>query len=77
MPFYEVTKDLRTKIWETLFKSFETYPNEVFDVIKNFKPMHHDLVPEIMDYDLSLLIPFISDKLSPKIFQIRIFLYMI
>ncbi len=75
LPFYEVTKKLRTKIWETLFESYETFPNEVFDVIKNFKPTHHDLVPEIMDYDLSLLIPFISDKLSPNIFKHAYFVH--
>lgn len=69
LPFYEVTKRLRTKIWETLFESYETFPDEVFNVIKDFKPIHHDLVPEIMDYDLSLLVPFVSMRLSPKIFK--------
>ena len=75
LPFYKVTKKLRTKIWETLFESYETFPDEVFDVIKDFKPTHHDLVPEIMDYDLSLLIPFISDKLSPNIFKHAYFVH--
>ncbi len=69
LPFYEVTKKLRTKIWKTLFNNYEKYPDEVFEVIKEFKPTHHDLVPEMMDYDLSLLVPFISEKLSPNIFK--------
>lgn len=69
LPFNEVIKELRKKIWETLFDNYEKYPNEVFEVLIEFKPTHHDLVPEIMDFDLSLLVPFISEKLSPNIFK--------
>lgn len=75
LPFYDVTKELRTKIWETLFDSYKTHPDEVFDVIKDFKPTHHELVPDIMDYDLSLLVPFISEKLSPTIFKHAYFVH--
>lgn len=66
LPFYEATKELRTKIWNTLFECFEKYPDKVFEVIKQFKPTHQDLVPVIMDFDLGLLIPFISKKFSPE-----------
>jgi len=69
LPFYEVTQKLRTKIWQTLFDKFATFPEEVFNVIKDFKPTHHDLVPEIMDFDLGILIPFISENLTPNNFQ--------
>lgn len=69
LPFYEVTQKLRTKIWQTLFDKFATFPEEVFNVIKDFKPTHHDLVPEIMDFDLGILIPFISENLIPNNFQ--------
>lgn len=75
LPFYDVTKELRTKIWETLFKNYEVYPDEVFDVIKDFKPTRQDLIPDIMDYDLSLLVPFISEKLSPNIFKHAYFVH--
>jgi len=69
IPFYDVTRELRTKIWITLFESFEKYPDNVFEVIKQFKPSHQDLIPEIMDFDLGLLIPFISENFSPENFS--------
>lgn len=69
LPFYEATKELRTKIWTTLFERFNEYPDDVFEVIKQFKPSHHDLIPEIMDFDLGLLIPFISKNFSPDNFR--------
>ncbi|MDL2243496.1 hypothetical protein LJB84_01475 [Bacteroidales bacterium OttesenSCG-928-J19] len=68
LPMYEGTEKMRTGLWQTLFANYEKYPNEVFEVIKAFKPSHHHLVPEIMDFDLSLLIPFIREKLSPNNF---------
>ena len=69
LPFYNVTIELREKIWQTLFNSYNKYPDDVFDVIKNYKPSHYDLVPEIMDYDLTLLVQFISEQFSPNIFK--------
>ena len=60
---------MRTKIWTTLFENFEKYPDDVFGVIKQFKPSHQDLIPEIMDFDLGLLIPFISENFSPENFR--------
>lgn len=69
VPFYDVTRELRAKVWNTIFAKYDSYPKKVFDIIKNFNPIGSGLVPEIMDYDLSLLVPFISKKLSPSIFK--------
>lgn len=69
LPFNEVTKGIRTRIWQTLFDKYEKYPDEVFEVIQNFKSSHHEMVSEIMDYDLSLLIPFIQLNFSPLNFK--------
>lgn len=69
LPLYSVTKELRTSIWEKLFECFENYPEEVYGVIKDFKPSYHELHPEVLDFDLGLLIPFISENFSPKTFK--------
>lgn len=69
LPFYQVIKDLRTSIWTKLFASFKEFPNEVYEVIKDFRPSHHDLEPEVMDFDLGLLVPFVSENFSPKVFK--------
>lgn len=68
LPLYEGTEKMRTGLWRALFGNYEKYPNEVFEVIKAFKPSHHHLVPEMMDFDLSLLVPFIREKWSPTNF---------
>ncbi len=69
LPFYEVTKELRKSIWTTLFESYETYPKEVFSIISHFRPGHREAIPEILEFDLSLLIPFINEHFDPSSFQ--------
>lgn len=69
LPPTDLIFKLRAKIWNTLFESYDSYQNEVLDVITAYRPMVSDLVPEIIDHDLSLLVPFISDQLSPSIFK--------
>jgi hypothetical protein len=69
LPLYSVTKELRILIWEKLFECFENYPEEVYGVIKDFKPSYHELNNEVLDFDLGLLVPFISENFSPKIFK--------
>lgn len=75
LPFYEVTKGLRTKIWQTLFENYKKYPDEAFEVIRDFKPSHQDLIPEIMDFDMGLLIPFIETNLNPSNFKHTYFIH--
>lgn len=75
LPFYKVTKGIRQEIWQTLFDCYDEYPNEVFEVIKDFKPTHRNLIPEIMDFDLSLLVPFIKEKFNPLDFRHTYFVH--
>lgn len=69
LPLYSVTKELRASIWEKLFGCFENYPKEVYEVIANFRPSYHELNPEVLDFDLGLLVPFFSENFSPKTFK--------
>ncbi len=69
LPFYEVTKDFRNSIWTTLFENFKIYPKEVLSVLKNFRPGYKDAIIEILEFDLSLLLPFIENNLDPTSFE--------
>lgn len=69
LPFYNVTKDFRTAIWSTLFESFKTYPKEVLTILKNFRPGYREAIQEILEFDLSLLLPFIESNLDPEKFE--------
>jgi hypothetical protein len=69
IPLYSVIRELRTGIWGKLFECFEDYPDKVYGVIRDFKPSYHDFNPEVMDFDLGLLVPFISKNLPPTIFK--------
>jgi hypothetical protein len=67
--FDEITITIRTKIWESLFNLFNKYPEDVFNVIHKFKPIHNKLIPEIIELDLNLLIPFIQDNFDSAVFK--------
>lgn len=69
LPFYEITKDFRESIWTTLFASFENYPEEVLSAIQKFRPSSREAIPEILDFDLSLLLPFIESNLDTNNFK--------
>jgi hypothetical protein len=69
LPFYEVTRDFRKRLWETLFEMYESHPQKIFNVIKSFRPGIRGSIIEILEFDLSLLIPFIENKLNPTEFK--------
>lgn len=69
LPFYEVTSDFRKSIWTTLFESFKTYPEVVLTILKNFRPGYKEAIPEILEFDLSLLLPFIENNLDTTSFE--------
>lgn len=69
LPFYQVTKDFRKSIWTTLFENFKTYPKEVLSILKNFRPGYKEAIPEILEFDLSLLLPFIENNLDQTNFE--------
>lgn len=69
LPFYEVTKDFRKSIWTNLFENFKTYPKEVLAILKNFRPGYKESISEILEFDLSLLLPFIEVNLDTTNFE--------
>lgn len=69
IPFCEIITEFRKSVWTTLFDYYETYSDEVLSVIKEFRAEFKDAIPEILEFDLSLLIPFIDDKLIPTLFE--------
>lgn len=81
LPFYGVTKDFRKLIWTTLFENFKTYPIEVLTILKNFRPGYNEAIPEILEFDLSFLLPFIESNLDPTCFEhiyfVHDFVYML
>jgi len=69
LPFYEVTREFRESIWNTLFGYYEEYSKEIFLIISHFRPGFREAISEILEFDLSLLVPFIENKLDPFSFE--------
>jgi DNA polymerase III delta prime subunit len=69
LPFYEVTKTFRKNIWEALFEQYDSHPVSVLKVLKNFRPGFRDANPEILEFDLSFLLPFIENRLDKTAFE--------
>lgn len=69
MPFNDITKEFRKEIWKTLIENYEQYPSQILSIIKTFKPGYQEPIKEILEYDLTFLLPFIESKLDPAKFE--------
>lgn len=69
LPFYDVTIDFRKSIWTTLFDNYKSYPKEVLSILKNFRPGYKEAIPEILEFDLSFILPFIESNLDTTSFE--------
>lgn len=69
IPFNDITKEFRKEIWKTLINNYELYPTQILSIIKNFKPGYQEPIKEILEYDLTFLLPFIETKLDPVKFE--------
>lgn len=56
-------------IWETLFSLKDNYKDKVIDTINKYKPDYRERNPEILDFDLTLLVPFIQSEFSSNSFK--------
>ena len=69
IPATKEMKKIRTTIWETLFSLLNDYRDEVIDTIDKYKPAYRERNAEILDFDITLLIPFIKENFSPDFFK--------
>jgi len=69
LPATEEIKKIRTKIWETLFSLTNDYKEEVINTINKYKPGYRERNPKLLDFDLTLLIPFIKENFTPISFK--------
>lgn len=68
IPSTSEIKKIRTNIWETLFLQIDDFRNEVIQTIDKYKPDFRDRNSDILDFDLTFLIPFIKESFSPNSF---------
>lgn len=68
VPATDEIREIRTKIWETLFSLTDNYKEDIVGVIRKYKPDFRERNLEILDFDLTLLVPFIKKNLSPNSF---------
>ncbi|WP_456867792.1 nSTAND3 domain-containing NTPase [Galbibacter sp. BG1] len=68
IPATDEIRQIRTKIWETLFSLISNYRDNVVGTIQKYKPDYRERNPEILDFDLTLLVPFIKKNFSPTSF---------
>ncbi len=68
IPATDEIRQIRTQIWDTLFSLTDNYREKVVGTIQKYKPDYRERNPEILDFDLTLLVPFIKKNLSPSSF---------
>lgn len=68
IPNTKEIKKIRTTIWKTLFSLLNDYRNEVIKTIDKYKPAYRERNAEILDFDLTFLIPFVKENFSPGSF---------
>ncbi|MCY0977183.1 hypothetical protein PGH12_01300 [Chryseobacterium wangxinyae] len=68
IPLNETVKYIRTNAWKHLFLLYDKYPERVLKIINDWKPFFGDMNKKMLTYDLSLILPFIEEKLDSKSF---------
>lgn len=62
LPCNNSIKDLRKEIWSCLNSN---YPNEVYSILENYLHNTHDVVKDIMEYDMPFVCSIIENHLNP------------
>lgn len=68
-PLAPSTKEFRRTIWEALLDSYDDYPDEVLRLLENYRPSRNKCQPDVLEFDLTLILPFIEEKLSINNFR--------
>lgn len=58
----------RKRIWECLFELFPKYQKHILDSIENYHQGTYGYIPEILGYDLDVIVPFLTTKLNKSDF---------
>lgn len=69
IPFNEIIKNIRLKIWNNLFSLYEEYPERILEIINNYKPNYGDVSSKMLQFDLRFILPFIKEKLIRRDFR--------
>lgn len=69
LPFEERITQFRKEIWTTLFENYDDYSKEVFLVLKDFSPGFREAIPAMLEFDLSMLLPFVESNLDTATFE--------
>jgi DNA polymerase III delta prime subunit len=65
----EPIKFFRETIWKLLDKNFLLYPNEIFNVLKEYGKISPDVVIEVMEFDMPFVLGIIDSHFDAKQFE--------
>lgn len=68
IPETKEIESLRSLIWNTIFYLINSHKKEIIDCVNNFRPSYRERNPAILEFDLSLLVPFITEHFSRESF---------
>lgn len=64
IPETKEIESIRSLIWNTIFSLINSHRKEIINCINNFRPSYRKRSPAILEFDLSLLVPFILEHFS-------------
>lgn len=69
IPVDNLILTFRKNIWTAIFDFYPLYPDKVIAIISNYQPSYHGLNIELLEYDLSFIIPFIDTNFERTKFE--------
>lgn len=69
LPNTEIIRNFRKYIWDTIIENYESFPAEMFLIIRDFRPGMRESIIPILEFDLSILLPFIESRLNSSKFE--------
>lgn len=64
-----VVQSFRKKIWDAVYRNFESNKSNSFELLESYANVSPDVIKEIMEYDISFVIPTINTYLSVDSFE--------
>ncbi|MEW6467458.1 MAG: hypothetical protein AB1458_00960 [Bacteroidota bacterium] len=69
LPNIASIEEFRIELWTTVFKFFDTFPEQVRKIIKQQSSQGREITKTLLEADVKLLMPFIDEKLTPLEFK--------